>query len=56
MYCLVFEATPKVGILGEVISHYFMIEAQGKGTLHAHGLVWLTDGKQISFVEKGMTD
>jgi hypothetical protein len=34
----------KIGILGEVASYYFIIEAQGKGTLHAHGLVWLTDG------------
>ena len=39
-----FGAKEKIGILGEVASHYFMIEAQGKGTLHAHGLVWLTDG------------
>ena len=40
-----FKAMPKVGILGEVASHYFVVESQGKGTLHAHGLVWLTDGK-----------
>jgi len=39
-----FDNNPKVGILGEVSAHYSVIEAQGKGTLHAHGLIWLTDG------------
>jgi hypothetical protein len=39
-----FGSPAKVGILGEVASHYFVIETQGKGTLHSHGLVWLTDG------------
>jgi hypothetical protein len=39
-----FDMNPKVGILGEVNAHYAVIEAQGKGTLHAHGLIWLTDG------------
>lgn len=34
----------RIGILGEVASYYFVIESQGKGTLHAHGLIWLTDG------------
>ena len=38
-----FGTKDKIGILGEVASYYFMIEAQGKGTLHAHGLIWLTD-------------
>jgi hypothetical protein len=39
-----FGSPEKIGILGEVASHYFVIETQGKGTLHTHGLVWLTDG------------
>ena len=34
-----------VGIFGEVAAHYDIIESQGKGTLHAHGLVWTADGK-----------
>ena len=39
-----FENEEKLGILGQVAAHYFIIEAQGKGMLHAHGLIWLTDG------------
>jgi len=39
-----FENEEKLGILGQVAAHNFIIEAQGKGTLHAHGLIWLTDG------------
>ena len=39
------------GIFGEVSAHYAVIEAQGKGTLHAHGLIWLTDG--IDHDERG---
>jgi hypothetical protein len=39
-----FNMNPRVGILGEVNAHYTVIEAQGKGTLHAHALIWLTDG------------
>lgn len=31
------------GVLGQAAAYYFIIEAQGKGTLHAHGLIWLTD-------------
>jgi len=38
-----------VGILGQVAAYYFIIEAQGKGTLHAHGLIWLTDGTSSIF-------
>jgi hypothetical protein len=34
----------KVGIFGEVVAHYAVIESQGKGTLHAHMLIWLTNG------------
>lgn len=36
-----FNKNSKVGILGEVSTHYAVIESQGKGTLHAHGLIWL---------------
>jgi hypothetical protein len=39
-----FDIDPKVGILGEVGAHYAVIESQGKGTLHAHGLVWMSEG------------
>jgi hypothetical protein len=47
-----FGAEDNVGILGEVAAHYFVLEAQGKGTLHAHGMVWLTDGMSTrSFAE-----
>jgi hypothetical protein len=33
-----------IGIFGKVVAHYHIIEAQGKGTLHAHGLIWTADG------------
>jgi Helitron helicase-like domain at N-terminus len=39
-----FSRESKIGILGKVSAYYAMIEAQGKGTLHAHGLIWLEDG------------
>lgn len=39
-----FDRTPKLGIFGEVSVHYAVIENQGKGTLHAHGLVWVSEG------------
>jgi hypothetical protein len=39
-----FDKEPKVGVLGEVSAYYAVLESQGKGTLHAHGLIWLTDG------------
>jgi len=44
-----FERDPKVGIFGEVVAYYAIIESQGKGTLHAHGLVWLKDGTESNF-------
>jgi len=50
-----FGRDSRLGILGKVATHYSMIEAQGKGTLHAHCLVWLSDGKRlISIVFKRM--
>jgi hypothetical protein len=39
-----FGRDSRVGIFGKVAAHYDIIEAQGKGTLHAHGLVWTADG------------
>ena len=39
-----FDMQPKVGIFGEVSAHYAVVESQGKGTLHAHGLVWMSEG------------
>ena len=43
-HILGFGRSDHVGILGQVQTYYAIIEAQGKGTLHAHSLVWLTDG------------
>jgi Helitron helicase-like domain at N-terminus len=43
-HLLGFGREDRVGILGKVSSYYALIEAQGKGTLHAHTLVWLSDG------------
>jgi hypothetical protein len=40
-----FDKEPsKVGIFGEVSAYYAVVESQGKGTLHAHGLIWLMEG------------
>lgn len=33
-----------VGVLGLVAAYYGCVEAQGRGTLHCHMLVWLQDG------------
>jgi hypothetical protein len=43
-----FDRTPKIGIFGEVSVHYAIIEGQGKGTLHAHGLIWISEGIRSS--------
>jgi hypothetical protein len=43
-HLLGFGREDRVGILGKVSSYYALVEAQGKGTLHAHTLVWLSDG------------
>ncbi|KAJ7093627.1 hypothetical protein C8R43DRAFT_860138, partial [Mycena crocata] len=32
---------PGRGLFGKCTAYYFMVEAQGKGTLHGHGLLWL---------------
>jgi Helitron helicase-like domain at N-terminus len=32
------------GIFGKLAAHFGMVEAQGKGTLHLHCLVWLSEG------------
>jgi len=34
--------TGRVGILGEVSNHFGVVETNGRGMLHLHGLVWLT--------------
>ena len=39
-----FGRDTQVGIFWKVVAHYDIIESQGKGTLHAHGLVWTVDG------------
>ena len=39
-----FGRESRLGIFGKVVAHYHIIEAQGKGTLHAHGLIWTADG------------
>lgn len=43
-HLLGFGRPDAIGILGKVAAYYALVEAQGKGTLHAHTLVWLSDG------------
>lgn len=35
---------PEAGVLGVVKAYYSCIEAQGRGTLHCHMLVWVEGG------------
>jgi helitron helicase-like protein/PIF1-like helicase len=34
--------TGRTGILGEIANHFGVVETNGRGMLHLHGLVWLT--------------
>src|SRR6185312_9453323 len=34
------ESEKKCGILGDLVAHYCPWEAQGRGTLHLHGVAW----------------
>src|SRR5436190_4886377 len=34
--------TGQIGILGEVANHFGVVEANGRGMLHLHALIWLT--------------
>jgi hypothetical protein len=43
-----FGRSSRIGIFGKVVAHYHIIEAQGKGTLHAHGLIWTADGTSLN--------
>ena len=43
-----FGRDSRIGIFGKVVAHYDIIESQGKGTLHAHGLIWTADGAILS--------
>lgn len=45
-----FARDDRIGILGKVAAHYALVEAQGKGTLHAHTLVWLEDGMTLHLI------
>jgi Helitron helicase-like domain at N-terminus len=49
-HLLGFKSPKAIGILGKVAAYYALVEAQGKGTLHAHTLVWLSDGNVPTFL------
>ena len=34
---------PEGGLFGHCSAYYAMVEAQGRGTLHCHMLVWLEE-------------
>ncbi|KAH7917509.1 hypothetical protein BV22DRAFT_1026194, partial [Leucogyrophana mollusca] len=44
------------GILGVVKAHYGCVEAQGRGTLHCHMLVWLEGGLDPNEIKKRIFD
>lgn len=49
------RATP--GLLGYVQAYYWMVECQGRGTLHAHGLIWtLGRWSTVSAIETLLND
>jgi hypothetical protein len=40
--------TGRIGILGQVVNHFAMVETNGRGMLHLHALVWLTGNLAFS--------
>ncbi|KAH7920312.1 hypothetical protein BV22DRAFT_1021443, partial [Leucogyrophana mollusca] len=48
--------TMEGGILGVVKVHYGCVEAQGRGTLHCHMLVWLEGGMDPNKIKKRIID
>lgn len=50
-HLLWFARPEAIGILEKVATYYDLVEAQGKGTLQAHTLVWLSDGSISSLLE-----
>lgn len=47
-------ADPDVGILGKVQGYIGTVEAQGRGTLHLHMLLWLKDAPSSKFMETAL--
>lgn len=46
----------KGGVLGVVKAHYGCVEAQGRGTLHCHMLVWLEGGLDPNALKKRLLE
>lgn len=44
------------GVLGVVKAHYGCVEAQGRGMLHCHMLIWLEGGLDPNVLKKKLTD
>ena len=48
--------TGRVGILGEVSNHFGVVETNGRGMLHLHGLVWLTGNVAFRSLRERLLD
>jgi hypothetical protein len=48
--------TGRVGILGEVSNHFGVVETNGRGMLHLHGLVWLTGNVAFRTLRERLLD
>ena len=46
---------PHVGILGRVAAYYGCVEAQGRGSLHCHMLVWLVGSLNPNNIKERLT-
>ena len=46
---------PHVGILGHVAAYYSCVEAQGRGSLHCHMLVWLVGSLNPNNIKEWLT-
>jgi len=48
------QVTSEPGILGQVVAHFGVVEAQGQGTLHLHMLMWLAGTPNSVEIEEAL--
>ena len=46
--------TSEMGILGQVAAYFGVVEAQGRGTLHLHMLMWLAGTPDANAMEAAL--
>ncbi|KAF8123348.1 hypothetical protein EV363DRAFT_1180372, partial [Boletus edulis] len=50
------SSTQHVGVFGDVSGFYGCVEAQGRGSLHCHMLIWLTGALNCDEIKKSILD